>query len=174
MAVCVIDTTGLTKDADIVRVYVATATGTIYDQLFWSERHRTSNERYTGIPEDTLFEMPTLPEEWEHLRAALTSHYVLAYNLSFVQERLDENAAHYGLAPFALIGDDVQHAAVRYLHGDYKLRLSDACKQIGLYAPMPIPAMAQDRATAILALLRAMAAGKADETPDIDIDEHPF
>lgn len=166
MAVAVIDTTGITKDADVIRVYVATESGPIYDQLLWSERHRTSNERFTGIPEDILLEMPTLPEEWEHIKATLASHYILAYNLDFIQERLNENAAHYGLAPFHLIGDDVQHAAVEYFGTNYNLKLVDACTKVG--HPMPTPPMAQDRAAGVFALLHAMAAGYEVEA------EHPF
>jgi hypothetical protein len=171
-AVVVIDTTGITKDADILRVYVATEQGPIYDQLFWSERHRISNERFTGIPEDILLEQPVLPEEWEHLRATLSSHYILSYNLDFVLERLNENAAHYHCEPFHLIGDDVQEIAVKYFQSGYNLKLVDACAKIG--HSMPTPAMAPDRARGIFALLRAMAAGAWDETPDLDLDSHPF
>lgn len=169
MAVVVIDTTGINSEADIIRIHVATTSGPIYDQLFWSERHDTANTEWTGIPLDAAKAALSLTEEWEHLRAVLSSRYLLAYNLDFVQERLNENALYYGLEPFHLIGDDVQSAAVEHLHSGYNLKLADACKQIGLYLPMPTPAMAQDRANGILALLQAMAAGY-----EMPVDDHPF
>ena len=173
MAVCVIDTTSIDKDAATTRVYVATTTGVIYDQLLWSERHRTSNEQYTGIPEDTLLEMPTLPEEWEHIKATLTSHYLVAYNLDFVQQHLNENAEHYGLEPFYLIGENLQENAVGYLRSipgayvSYGLKLVEACARIG--HTMPEHAAAPDRAAGQLALLQALAEDAGDTVVD-----HPF
>jgi hypothetical protein len=167
MAVCVIDTTGIRNDADILRVFVHTVTGEIYDQLFWSERHDTSNEQYTGIPEQAAKAAPALAEKWEHLKDVLISHYLIAYNLDFVQASLNENAEHYGLEMFHLIGDCLQHAAVEYFRETYNLKLAHACQRIGHI--LPLKPVAQDRAQAILALLRAMAAGY-----EIPMDDHPF
>lgn len=111
--------------------------------------------------------MPTLPEEWERIRDVLSQHYILAYNLDFIQERLDENAAHYSLEPFSLIGDDLQHTAVEYFQSGYNLKLAAACARVGHTMPHD-PPTAPDRAEGQFALLRAMAEGVGTAA------DHPF
>lgn len=161
----VLDTTGVDDDSDIIRVYAADWLGQkIFDCFVKPGRYQYANTEYTGITGEQIDAAPTLTEVWTFVQAALTGRYVLAYNLQFVRNRLGENAEHYGLSSFALIGDDLQEKARSYFGEYYPPKLVNLCKRIG--HTLPQPATAPDRVAGQLALLKAMSQGITDK-PDL-------
>ncbi len=88
---------------------------------------------------------------------------MLAYGFDFLQERLYENAQFYGLKPVHMIGDCLMQTAVPYFRPagftGYNLKLQSACARIGYI--LPDRPLAKQRAEGQLALLKAMAEGRA-------------
>lgn len=161
LAFLVLDTTGVDDDSDIIRVYAADWTGQkLFDCLVKPGRYYHANTFYTGITQEQIDAAPTLTEVWTFVQAALTGRYVLSYNLQFVRSRLTENATHYGLPGFALIGECLQEKARSYWGEYYPPKLVKLCQRIG--HTLPTPATAPDRVAGQLALLKAMAAGITD------------
>jgi DNA polymerase III epsilon subunit-like protein len=136
----------------------------LFDQVIQPQRELSQpNTRYTGLTREDIANAPPLAEVWQEFTRTLASRYVAAYNLSFVQEHLDENAAHYELPPIFLIGDCLQERAIAYYHASSSLKLTDALVRIGYTLPAPAPAPA--RAQGQLALLRAMSEGITSVRP---------
>jgi hypothetical protein len=172
LAFLVIDTTGVNRDADIIRVLVTDQTGIVtYARIVHPDRHPNApNTLYTGISQKDIDETLPLPIFWDEIGEALKGRYVLAYGLDFVQERLNENAAHYGLPPIALAGDCLHITASRHFNVS-AIKLVDVCRRIGHMLPDRPLAIA--RAQGQLALLKAMAEGvtSVPKRFDEEVDE---
>lgn len=181
----VLDTTGIDRDADILRVLVVTLYGDeLYHQIVKPVRHQNQpNTAYTGITQSELDQAETLAEHWPRVQDALAGKFVLAYGLDFVQDRLRENALAYHLAPIYVVGDCLHETASQYCHRT-SIKLPAACAHVG--QPMLIGPGAQARAYAQMRLLQAIADGQprraiavappvvALEDDDDDDDGHPF
>jgi len=159
LAFVVLETTGIAHTTDILRLVVADGQASmLFDQVIQPQRERNQpNTRYTGLTLEQITHAPQLAEVWQEFTRTLAGRYVVAYNLSFVQEHLDENAAYYALPPVLLIGDCLQERASAYYHASSSLKLTDALVRIGYTLPAPAPAPA--RAQSQLALLQAMSEG---------------
>jgi hypothetical protein len=122
----VLDTTGVQKDSDIIRVLIADAEGTpIFDRIVCPMRQPAQpNTAYTGIVYSQIKDAPTLADIWPDLQATLTGRYVLAYNLDFVKQRLNENAEHYGLQPLYFLGECLQERAGNYYQASYPVKVT--------------------------------------------------
>lgn len=183
---CVIDTTGLQKDADIISFFTMDRHGNEDENfMFSSERHPDSpNTDFTHITMDELQQALPLKMSWVDIYNAIYGNFILAYGFDFIQERLDENAKHYGLEQITLIGDDLMHAAIQYFRSpNYGMKLTDACARIGY--PLPERPNAEQRTRGQLALLQAMARGpyqrparpvvaQDEDLSQDDIPDHPF
>jgi hypothetical protein len=170
----VLETTGIAHTADILRLVVADGRGTmLFDQVIQPQRERSQpNTRYTGLTFEDIAHAPPLTEVWQEFTRTLAGRYVVAYNLSFVQEHLDENADHYALPPVLLIGDCLQERASAYYHASSALKLTNALVYIGYMLPAPAPAPA--RAQGQLALLQAISEGITSVRPPVtepDLEE---
>jgi hypothetical protein len=180
LAFVVLDTTSVDDDADIIRVFIAGSFGQVlFDQVVHPLRYLNANSAYTGLTAEQLIDAHPLDEYWTHIRSVLAGRYVLAYNLTFVRNRLDENAGHYGLPSIYLIGEDLQDKARNYWSTYYSPKLTGICERIGL--TLPTPATAPDRVGGQLALLRAMSQGIMDVAPAPeeadplgDLEDSPF
>ncbi|TMC24565.1 MAG: hypothetical protein E6J34_00300 [Chloroflexi bacterium] len=181
LALCVIDTTGIRQDSDIVRITLVDGQGNVlFDRIVSPQRQRgEANTAYTGITSAQISQAPPLASIWTELQAVVEQRHVLAYNGKFLVERLHENAQAYGLAPLRLSGECLMEHASRYYGVTVSLKLTDICGRIGHVLPQP--ALALERAIAQLAFLHAMAKGilnvsvqpKTVENDDLD-DAHPF
>ena len=161
LAFLVLDTTGVDDDSDIIRVYAADWIGRkLFDCVVKPGRYQYANTEYTGLTGEQIDAAPTLTETWAYVQAALTGRYVLSYNLQFVKDRLQENAEHYELPGFALIGECLQEKARSYFGEYYPPKLVKLCQRIG--HTLPQPATAPDRVAGQLAILRAMSQGITD------------
>jgi hypothetical protein len=177
LAFVVLDTTSVDDDADIIRVLIADRGGLVmFDKLVRPQRNQWANTVYTGIAQEQVDAAPSLQALWPQIRVALEGRYVLAYNLSFVVSRLDENATHYGLSGITLIGECLQNKARDYWSTYYPPKLVGLCERIGLTLPSPA---APDRVQGQLALLKAMSQGIMDVAPEEasplgDLEDSPF
>lgn len=174
----VLDTTGVERDADILRVVVMGRDGgTELDTIVRPGRHNRPNTPYTGLSQQDIDTAPTLKEAWGEILSVLEGKFVLSYGLDFVQERLHENADAYGLSRVQLIGECLMEFAEKYFRVNH-IRLQDAAARIGWSTPFR--PMAQVRAYAQLELLRAMSEGvtqvatQSDEDDLGSLDDHPF
>lgn len=171
----VIDTTGVKRDSDILRLLILDKHGFIKENFLTVPlRHpKELNTAYTHITLAEMEDAPIFSEVWPDIRSALTGKYVLAYGFDFLQERLDDNAHHYGLQSIHLIGDCLMQTAVQYFRStNYGMKLVDACKCIG--HKLPDRPTAEQRARGQLVLLKAMAEGRTEPpapTPPIDENE---
>ncbi len=170
---CVIDTCSVEKDADMIALLTLNREG-IIDSAAYIHPGRTPgvyNTDYTGLTESMMSAAsPDLASVWDTLQEILSGKYVLSYNFAFVRRVLSENAEHYHLARFALIGECLQQTALLYFRSKgypgVHLSLATACKLIG-YA-LPERPDAFERAVAQFALLHAIASEQALQY------EHPF
>lgn len=180
LAICVIDTTGIHQESDIVRITLVDGQGNVlFDRIVSPQRQRgEANTAYTGITSAQIKQVPTLASIWAELQAVVEQRHVLAYNWQFLVERLNENAQAYGLARLRLSGECLMEHASRYYRVDVSLKLTDICSRIG--HALAQPALAPERALAQLAFLQAMAKGiltvsVQPKAGDDDLeDEHPF
>lgn len=171
LAFVVLDTTGVDDDSDIIRVLVADREGrSLFDHLVKPQRQQHANTFYTGIEKAQLDAAPLLSDLWPFIEADLAGHYVLAYNLNFVERRLEENAEHYDLPKITFIGEDLQDRARLYwTHNYYPPKLVDICQRIG--HQLPQPSTAPDRAAGQHALLQAMSQGIINVPPQPEPEE---
>lgn len=186
----VLDTTGLSNDSDIIRVFIRDENGVLFDTIVKPLRQTNGcNTRFTGITQTNLEEAPTLSGIWEKLRCILRGRYVLSYNLEFVKGRLDENAKHYGLPALSMIAKCLQRTTAAYFNSYGSIKLGSACGNIGY--PLPTYPTAPERALGQVQLLLAMTQGittapqpipssepiESDTIePDtsLELDDHPF
>jgi DNA polymerase III epsilon subunit-like protein len=154
-----IDTTGVQKDSDVIRIVIANVEGTpIFDRIVRPIRQPSqSNTSYTGIGYSQIKDAPTLADIWLDLQEAIAGRYVLAYNLDFLRQRLNENAHAYGLPSLNFIGECLMERASNYYHASTALKLTDVCARIG--HTLHQPATALDRLGGQRALLSAMSEG---------------
>lgn len=166
LVILVIDTTSLNDSADIIRFYAINASGEpLLDIVVKPLRERDSNKAYTGISQEKVDQAPTLAEAWPRITRDLKGCFVVGFNLEFLEQRLKDNIAHYGLSRLPFRADDLMEQAKSYFQIQrYGYKLSDLCSRIG-YA-LPFPPLAADRAAGCLALLRAMSQGVTSAPPD--------
>ena len=95
----VIDTTSLDRNADVIRFLTLDKQGDLDESLYISPGRYPGqlNTEWTGIQPYVMKGRHQIPAYWDEITDALTGQFVLAYGFDFIQERLDENAAHYGL-----------------------------------------------------------------------------
>jgi hypothetical protein len=157
---CVLDTTSLKKDADIIRILVVNLAGEeLYNQIVRPLRHpREPNTYYTSITQSQLDQATPLRGQWPAIGRVLAGKFVLAYGQDFVQEHLHENAQVYQLERIYLVGDCLYHTASQYCHRDHGVTLAQACSLVGF--PRHIGPSAAERARAQIILLHAMADGQ--------------
>jgi DNA polymerase III epsilon subunit-like protein len=187
LAFCVIDSTGIRAESDIIRVLLTDVQGNpLFDRIIRPQRQPgQANTFYTGITHEQISNAPVLAEIWDELRAALVGKYLLAYNWKFLGERLRENALCHDLPPLYLVGECLMNRAASYYRTSTALKLADLCGRLG--QTLPQPATALERATGQRAFLHAMAQGittvhfpqalshnlEDDDLDDLD-EEHPF
>lgn len=156
----VLDTTGVHEQSDILRMCVVDRQGSIvFDRIVKPKRLQFANTEYTGILQEQVDLAPSISVVWQEFRRAVAAHFVLSYNLPFVQSKLSENAEYYGLEAIHLVGDCLQEKAELYFQGDYPRapKLTLATRRIG--HPLSEPTLAPERAQGQLALLKAMSQG---------------
>jgi DNA polymerase III alpha subunit (gram-positive type) len=183
LAILVIDTTGIQKNSDILRVTIVdTQDDIVFDRVVQPVRQPgEANTAYTGITTAQLADAPTLREIWSELQVALSGRYVLAYNWEWLTSRLRENARAFELPSLTIAGECLMERASRYYGVSISLRLADICERIDHV--LPSKATAPERAIGQLAFLQAMAQGIATVPIDTtateddsrsDLDEPPF
>ena len=174
LVVLVLDTTGLSGDADIIRVLIANRERPLFDQIISSDRQHHPNTLHTGITQEQFDAAPTLMQVWPRLQDTLTGKYVLSYNLDWVETRLQENAHHYGLTPLTIIGVDLAEKARLYWGMGYLPKRVDLCRQLG--HPLPQPSTAMARVMGDLDILHAMSQGitGAPQPSEEEEEDHPF
>jgi hypothetical protein len=163
LAIIVIDTTSVNRDADIIRVTVSDRKGSaLFDRVIRPLRQEgQANSTYTGIERELVLAAPSLAEVWSDPQVVLENRYVLAYGFDFLQTRLNENAQHYGLQRLKLAGGEcLMLRAKHYYSIDANPKLADVCRRIG--HEMPPVATTLDRLYAQLLLLRAMSEATID------------
>jgi DNA polymerase III alpha subunit (gram-positive type) len=183
LAIVVIDTTSLNEHADILRIYAIDDKGEeLLDVIVKPQRELDPNTTYTGISQEQMEQARTLEEKWGVIQFALSGCFWIAYNLEFLEDRLKDNIEHYQLSRLPFMAGDLMYQARSYFSiGNYGYKLADVAARIGY--TLPFPALAPDRAKAMLALLNAMAQGvtSAPKTAEITVDtelaaieDHPF
>lgn len=157
--ILVLDTTGVERNSDIIRLLTIDRHGNVdQDLVMCSGRNQSANTQYTHIEQSEMEEALPLEAMWPDVRAAIRGNYIVTYGLRFAQARLDENAAHYGLAPVYILGADLLDQATGYFSATRFVKLADACRYIG--HPLPDRPDALERAKAALELVKRMAAGR--------------
>ncbi len=176
LRILVIDTTGVDEQSDIIRLTLVDRHGNAtFDHYVYPSRHQfpaAANTLYTGIESQTLIaESLPLDSLWHNFSEAVQGHYILSYNMEFIDRRLDENAKHHGLELLLLIGDDLQEKARRFFEPVryYPLKLAVCCARIGY--TLSTPPSALERAQAQLAILHAMSEGVTSVKPAKTIEE---
>jgi hypothetical protein len=178
LAILVIDTTSLNDNADIIRFYAIDASGELLlDIVVQPQRERDPNTAYTGISQQEIDQAPTLAEAWERIMRDLKGCFVVSFNFSFLEDRLNDNIAHYGLPRLPFRAEDLMEQAKSYFNIQrYGYKLSDCCARIG--HTLPSPALAPDRAAGCLEFLKAMANGitnvSTPVTADMPLLDDPF
>ena len=156
-----VDTDGLHRDADILRIVLVDKSGIpLYAQTFRPRRPLTHQTTHlTAIHREAVEEAPLLAEAWEQITSAFAGRYVLSYNLEFDQTKLHENAERYGLSPLTMIGACLMQQAQAYAGSYTYPKLATLCAHIGFPLPDHPHQTAFDRVQGQLHLLEAMAAG---------------
>ena len=167
-----VDTDGLHRDADILRIVLVDRSGTpLYAQLFKPRRPLTRQITHlTAIHQEMVEDAPQLADAWEHIASAFAGRYVLSYNLEFDQTKLHENAERYSLAPLTVIGACLMQQAQAYAGSYTYPKLATLCANIGFPLPDHPMQTAFDRVRGQLHVLEAMAQGithvsASQETP---------
>jgi DNA polymerase III epsilon subunit-like protein len=158
-----VDTDGLHRDADILRIVLVDKSGTpLYAQLFKPHRPLTEQITYlTAIHQEVVEDAPQLADEWGHITSAFAGHYILSYNLEFDQTKLHENAERYSLSPLTVIGACLMQQAQAYAGSYTYPKLATLCTNIGFPLPDHPYQTAFDRVQGQIHLLVAMAQGIA-------------
>lgn len=179
---CVLDTTGVKRDSDIIGFTTMDLHGSITESLLISPARYPGvyNTEWTGITSTMMEQALDLPAIFPRIKKALAGKFVLAYGRDFVLEHLDENATYHKQELIFPVGECLMYEASQYFRVNH-IRLVDACRRIGHTLEHP---SAEQRAQGQLALLRAMAAGitsmpapaPIDEDEDQlgDLDDQPF
>ena len=156
------ETTGLTKEAEIVELAVVTISG---EKLFHSlllphdlPAYLKSKARAMhSFSEEAIGAAPTLPEKWEEIAAIFSLYHPCAYNAAFDFPMIRRSAVAWGIAAPALSGTCTMKMFQAFMSSDDPYKLSEACAimgvEQGIYG-VAHTALADALATA--ALLRAM------------------
>ncbi len=168
LALLAIDTTSVDNNSDVIRVLLANVTNDpVYHTLIQPSRYPgVSNVLFTSIEPVELVSAPSLLSVWPDILRVLSARYVVSYS-DFAQDRLDENAGQHGLRKIYLVGEDLHALASEYFDRA-SISLSTACAKIGY--PLPLRPRASERTAGMIALISAMAQGRATQ----QVDEHPF
>ncbi len=179
-----VDTTGLSADAEIIRVMVMDAqSSAVLDQLVKPSRHLTAEiSRITGISNQDVEQAPAITQVWERLRKAIQGSYVLSYNLDFDMGKLKETARRHNLEEeLAIIEECLMQRAMLYFDISSYPKLETLCRRIGHPLPEQPRQTALDRARGQIHLLSAMAnaiigrdsAASPDAGSEVDLDDEP-
>jgi DNA polymerase III epsilon subunit-like protein len=156
-----VDTDGLSADADLLRIALVDQAGAVlFDQLIQPRKPISPKIAHlTALSQEQLTNAPRLPEVWEAVIQAVTSRFVLSFNLEFDQQQLAESARRYSLPPLHFIGACLMLRAQDYYEEEYYPRLSALCERLGAPLPPHPRQDALDRAHGQIHLLRMMAQG---------------
>lgn len=182
-----LDTTGLSTDAEIIRMTLLDAHGSVLFDHYIKPSRTLSAEiiRITGVISQDIEQAPTIADIWTHFREAITGRYILSYNLDFDTGKLRETTRREHLEEITLIGECLMQRAMLYYSVSSYPKLEALCRRIGRPLPEQPHQTALDRAHGQISLLNAMANAvtsieggeplitHADDDLD-DLDEHPF
>ena len=156
-----LDTTGLSKDDDLIRCTILKGDGSeLFDSLIQPTGPIYPDiSRITGIRNEQLENAPPIAQVWKALSACLRGGYVISYGLDFDLGKLDEAAKRYGLEPIPIIGECLMQQAMRYFGTSAYPKLAALCERLGDSLPAYPHQTALDRARGQLRLLNAMANG---------------
>jgi DNA polymerase III epsilon subunit-like protein len=154
-----IDTTGLSADADIIRLKVLNTQGTAVLDQFIQPSHPLPAEttRITGISNQDVMYAPTVIQVWEDIRDAVRGKYVLSYNLDFDMGKLKETTKRHSLEVITIIGECLMQRAMLYYDISSYPKLETLCGRVGHQLPEQPGQSALDRARGQFHLLEAMA-----------------
>ncbi|WP_376793790.1 hypothetical protein [Thermogemmatispora sp.] len=178
-----VDTTGLHKQADVIRLFLLEADGTVrFDSLVRPQRPPTEEALfYNGLLASSLETAPEAADVWPAFLAALEGRFIVGYSVGWDLEQLDRLCLQGGLPPAPIVAVDLQEHAARYLEGWRYPRLATLCRHLGHPLPEHPQQTAHDRARGQLLILTAMAEGRgvysseAVETDLEDLDDtQPF
>ncbi|EFH88803.1 hypothetical protein [Ktedonobacter racemifer] len=188
MALLEIDTTGLSEDAEIVRVTLLSPTGTLIDDILIKPKYPLTPRlsEINGLRNEDLEQALSIREAWPRIAESLEGRYILSFAQDFDREKLNETALRDQLPRINFIGEDLQLHLGHFLGNSY-IKLAEACTRIGHPLPERPHQTGVDRARGQLHTLQAMAnavtscntstpAPGADNSEDqsFDTGEHPF
>jgi len=178
-----VDTTGLSADAEVIRVVVLDAQGrAVLDQFIKPSRRLTAEiSSITGISHQDIEQAPAITQVWDHIRDALRGKYLLSYNLDFDMGKLKETAGRPNLEKITLIGECLMQRAMFYFDVTSYPKLETLCRRIGHPLPEQPGQTALDRARGQIGLLDAMAsaitgtisAASPGTGSDVDREDEP-
>jgi DNA polymerase III alpha subunit (gram-positive type) len=158
-----VDTTGVRLDAEVVRLLLVDAQGTVLcDHLVKPEGPLSSEiSQYHGITQQEVEAAPSFLEIWPVFLQAASTRYLLSFNLEFDLSMIQAQLQRAHLPPVTLIGDCLMIHGTRYFR-THTLKLSTACERIGKPMPLFPHQTASHRAEGQRALHQAMANAMTD------------
>lgn len=188
LALLEIDTTGLSEDAEIVRVTLLDCTGTLIEDILIKPKHPLTPRlsEINGLRNEDLEHAPSIREAWPRIAQCLQGRYIVSFAQDFDREKLNETALREQLPRINFIGDDLRPHLAHFL-GDNYIKLADACVRIGHPFPERPHQTGVDRARGQFHALQAMAnavtscdtsshASSSETSEDLAFDtgDHPF
>ncbi|GHO72850.1 hypothetical protein KSD_06210 [Ktedonobacter sp. SOSP1-85] len=183
-----IDTTGLSEDAEIVRVTLLDRTGTIIDDILIKPKDPLTPRlsEINGIRNEDLEHAPSIREAWSRIEQCLQGRYIVSFAQNFDRDKLSEAAHRDQLPRINFIGEDLQMHLGHFLGNSY-IKLADACARVGHPLPERPHQTGVDRAKGQLHVLQAMANAVTSCTTSLpkpgvensedlsfDLNDHPF
>jgi DNA polymerase III subunit epsilon len=155
------ETTGDDAQAEVVEIAVVSDEGVVLlDTLVRPQSPITAAAGAVhGIGEETLVGAPSVAAIWPHLTQLLGGRTVVAYNVAFDSQVLQQSAARYGVPPLYADWVCLMEAYASLTGRSRVISLSAASRENGIIRRGAHRAVADARAT--LALLAAMASGRA-------------
>ncbi|GHO56709.1 exonuclease domain-containing protein [Ktedonobacter robiniae] len=153
-----IDTTGLSEDAEIVRVTLLDRTGTLIEDILIKPKHPLTPHlsEINGLRNEDLEHAPSIHEAWPRIEQYLQGRYIVSFAQDFDREKLNETALREQLPRMNFIGEDLRPHLGHFLNDNY-IKLADACTHIGHPLPERPYQTGIDRAKGQLHTLQAMA-----------------
>ena len=165
-----IDTTGLQKDDEIVRVLLVNKKGDVlFDTLICPDKHISEKITYlTGITNEAVYKAPDIIYVWEDLMQALRGKYVISFHLAFDQGMLETTAERYHLEMPHFNGECLMKRAMMYSSSFSYAKLSSLCAYIGKPLPKYPQQTALHRAMGQVAVLHAISQDRDIEDPYLE------
>jgi DNA polymerase III subunit epsilon len=155
------ETTGDDEGAEVVEIAVVGDDGVVLlDTLVRPQSPITASASAVhGIGEETLAGAASIAAVWPRLTQLLGGRTVVAYNVAFDRQVLQQSAARFGLSPLDADWVCLMEAYASLTGRSRVISLSAASRENGIVRRGAHRAVADARAT--LALLAAMASGRA-------------